>query len=247
MKILFSPSETKTDITNFGAIQRKSFIFPSLYEKRLTILEHYQTFLHEANTLSLQKLFGYKDMEKVIYYSNINPLTAFTCKAIERYSGVAYDYLDFKTLDSISQSFVEDHVMIFSNLFGPLLAKDLIPDYKVHQGESLNGLNLASFYKESFSTSIDEWIGDECVLDLRAGFYEKFYTLKRPFISMKFLKNGKNVSHFAKAYRGSVLRTMAQYRPKDEKELQQIPFLGLKIKEITLSKFKREYIFESID
>ena len=37
------------------------------------------------------------------------------------------------------------------------------------------------------------------------------------------------------------------FNPKDEKELQQIPFLGLKIKEITLSKFKREYIFESID
>jgi cytoplasmic iron level regulating protein YaaA (DUF328/UPF0246 family) len=45
---------------------------------------------------------------------------------------------------------------------------------------------------------------------------------------MKFLKDGKSVSHWAKAYRGKVLRTLSQIQPKDEKELLEIHYEGLK-------------------
>ncbi|AFL67698.1 YaaA family protein [Sulfurospirillum barnesii] len=247
MKILFSPSETKSNTITSGPLSDESFIFPHLYEKRLDILNAYQSYIEKSPLLLLQKLFGYKDEEKTRLHATINLFTSFTCKAIERYTGVAYQYLDFKTLDAPSQSFLENNVMIFSNLFGPLLGKDFIPEYKLKQGESFNGLDIETFYKKNFTDAIDAWCGDELILDLRAGFYEKFYTLKQPYITMKFLKNGKNVSHFAKAYRGTVLRDIAYHRPSTEKEFQKIPFAGLKLKEILLFKYKQEYIFESID
>ena len=247
MKILFSPSETKTTYASKAPIHEKSFIFPKLYQKRLFVLEQYRSLLQEANLSTLQTLFGYKEEEKVIAHAAIDPLKALTCKAIERYSGVAYDHLDFRTLDEISQRFLEENLLIFSNLFGPILAKDLIPVYKVHQGQSLNGFKIEPFYKEAFQDVLHRWLDGEMVIDLRAGFYEKFFTLKQPYITMKFLKNGKNVSHFAKAYRGMVVRALAQHRPSTEEELRNIPFSGLKIKEILLSKYKYEYIFESID
>lgn len=247
MKILFSPSETKRDIITHGVLEERALVFPYLYEKRLHVLNQYQTLLETSDSKTLQHLFGIKDAQKILIQANKNIFTSFTCKAILRYSGIAYDHLLFETLDEKAQLFIECNVMIFSNLFGPLLAGDLIPSYKLQQGESLNGFKTELFYKEHFSDAIDTWIGDACVLDLRAGFYEKFYTLKRPYITMKFLKGGKVVSHFAKAYRGKILREVALHQPQDEKELGEISFEGLRIREIKEQNLKREYIFDIID
>lgn len=247
MKILFSPSETKRTFGTHQSINKNSFSFPYLYEKRLYVLNQYQTLLDKRDIIQLQQLFGLKDEHKVTVQANKNIFTSFTCKTIERYSGIAYDHLCFETLDERAQTFLENNVMIFSNLFGPLLAKDLIPDYKLQQGENLDGFKTELFYKEHFSDAIDALLENETILDLRAGFYEKFYTLKRPYLSMKFLKKGKVVSHFAKAYRGEVLRQIAMHQPKDEKELGEISFDGLRISEILEQKLKREYVFDIID
>jgi len=246
MKILFSPSETKREIITHGKLEETSLIFPFLYEKRHHVLKQYQTLLETHDTTLLHNLFGIKDTQKILTQASKNIFDSFTCKAILRYSGIAYDHLLFETLNENEQAYLEENVMIFSNLFGPLLAGDLIPEYKLQQGESLGGFKTEVFYKEHFSDAIDAWIGDACVLDLRAGFYEKFYTLKRPYITMKFLKNGKVVSHFAKAYRGEVLREIALYQPNDEKEFGEIGFKQLRIREILVQKLKREYVFDII-
>lgn len=247
MKVLFSPSETKRALATHGSMEETSLLFPYLYKKRHFVLEQYQSLLNTKDTDKLRALFGIKDEQKILLYASQNIFNAATCKAILRYSGIAYDHLGFESLDINAQNYIEEHVMIFSNLFGPLLAGNLIPEYKLHQGESLNGFKTESFYKEHFSHALDAWIDEECVLDLRAGFYEKFYTLKRPYITMKFLKQGKVVSHFAKAYRGEVLRQIAIHQPHDEKELGEIHFKGLHIHEIITQKLKREYVFTIID
>ena len=247
MKILFSPSETKSTLATHGILEERSLLFPYLYEKRHYVLKQYQSLLDTYDKNKLQHLFGIKDEQKIMLQASKNIFNALTCKAILRYSGIAYDHLDFESLNKNAQSYIEKHVMIFSNLFGPLLAGDLIPEYKLQQGESLDGFKTELFYKEHFSDAIDIWVGDETVLDLRAGFYEKFYTLKRPYITMKFLKKGKVVSHFAKAYRGEVLREIAIHQPKNEKELGAIHFKGLQIHEILDQKLKREYVFTIID
>jgi cytoplasmic iron level regulating protein YaaA (DUF328/UPF0246 family) len=247
MKILFSPSETKRTLATHGMLEKENLVFPSLYEKRHQVLMQYQVLLKTHDTTLLQNLFGIKDTQKILIQASKNIFDSFTCKAILRYSGIAYDHLLFETLDKNAQAYIEHHVMIFSNLFGPLLAGDLIPEYKLQQGESLDGFKTENFYKEHFSDAVDTWIGDETILDLRAGYYEKFYTLKKPFITMKFLKNDKVVSHYAKAYRGQVLREIAIHQPNDEKELGKIGFEGLRVREIKEQKLKREYIFDIID
>jgi len=247
MNVLFSPSETKTSYTYDSALDTQSFIFPSLFDKRRDVLTHYQDFLQQASLEELQKLFGLKDEQKVLDLRSANLFTSLTCKAIERYDGVAYNYLSYATLDASSQEWIDTHVMIFSNLFGPLLAKDKLPEYKLQQGESLGTFKPEVFYKKYFSDAITKWLGDELILDLRAGFYEKFYTLKRPYLTMKFLKRGKVVSHFAKAYRGKVLRTLALEQPKNEDEFAHIAFENLRILEITQQGFKKELLCEIVD
>jgi hypothetical protein len=156
--------------------------------------------------------------------------------------GGSYAYSNFK-FDKFNESARGDLVSRDGNYI-PFIPKN---QYSIFTAYNLNGFKTESFYKEHFSDAIDAWIGNESVLDLRAGFYEKFYTLKRPYVTMKFLKNGKVVSHFAKAYRGEVLRQIAIHQPHDEKELGEIHFKGLHIHEIITQKLKREYVFTIID
>ena len=119
--------------------------------------------------------------------------------------------------------------------------------HKLHQGEAIEGFKPEGFYKEAFSNAIDDWIADEPLLDLRAHFYEKFYQPKNAYMSMKFLKGGKVVSHFAKAYRGVILRRIAQLRPNSEEALQHIEFENLRIVEIHRKKLMQEYVYEIIE
>lgn len=247
MKILFSPSETKTFLATHAPINEQSFIFSSLYHKRLEVIDNYETLIAHASKEELQKLFGIKNSSQYELFSsylnekNLQELS--TCKAIMRYDGVAYQHLAYSALPFDAQTWIDNQVMIFSNLFGPLLAKDLIPFYKLQQGESIGGFKPEIFYKQHFSSSIDTWLHNEIVLDLRAGFYEKFYTLKQPSITMKFLKNGKVVSHFAKAYRGEILKLLALKNIKTFEQLLNLQIENLSIVEIKEQKLKKEIVY----
>ena len=49
-------------------------------------------------------------------------------RAIERYDGVAYEYLGFGSLEIAAQEYIVQNTIIFSNIFGPIAAGDLIPN-----------------------------------------------------------------------------------------------------------------------
>lgn len=247
MKILFSPSEGKSTHETAPALTSASFAFPNLFDKRLEVLSYYKDFLHQSSLFDIQKLFGIKDVKATNEMRSFILSNPSTCKAIQRYNGVAYTHLYYQTLEPKAQSFIDEHVMIFSNLFGPILAKDHIPYYKLKQGEGIGSFKPELFYKKHFSTSINNWLEDAFVVDLRAGFYEKFYTLKKPHCSMKFLKNNKVLSHLSKLQRGKVLRTLAENRPNNEGDFLNIVFEGLCLIEIKQTGFKQEYVYNVID
>lgn len=211
MKILLAPSETKTDFCNNGILNQKSFIFEDLFEKRVQIIEAFQ-----------------KECDDEVFAKN-------TAKAMLRYDGVAYNALDYTSLDVSSQNYIDKNVIIFSNIFGPILAGDYVPPYRFKQGSKLSEINIEKHYKEYFSTRIDEF-ADDFVVDLRAGFYEKFYIPTLKTYSFKFLKNGKVVSHWAKFYRGIIVREMAKNNIQTADELLNLQIENLKIVELTTSK-----------
>jgi cytoplasmic iron level regulating protein YaaA (DUF328/UPF0246 family) len=61
---------------------------------------------------------------------------------------------------------------------------------------------------------------------------------------MKFIKNGKVVSHWAKAYRGIVLREMAKNKIKTEQDLLNLQIDKLTLIEIQETKNKKIIIYE---
>ena len=243
MKILFSPSETKIAGGEETSFDKNSFIFPELFEKRMEIVKQYNDFITSASKEELIKLFGTKKEDIIKQYSK-DLFKTPTMKVIQRYDGVAFDYLEYSKLKSNEKTYIDENVLIFSNLFGVLKAGDLgLPDYKLKQGETFSNLKIEKFYMDNFSKVLDEYLENEDIIDLRAGFYEKFYKIEKSYTTMKFIKDGKVVSHWAKAYRGIILKLLAQNDIKTIDELMNMQIENLQIEEIKKQKLKTEIVY----
>lgn len=239
---LFSPSEGKH---GGGTLQENSDLFLG-YEPRKEILSTYNTIANSGDMEQVKALFGLKKESDALNYIN-DVYNAPLLPAIERYDGVAYDYLDYSTLSSESQNYLKAQTIIFSNLYGPIKGDDLIANYKVKQGNSIGEIAPDKFYNERFTYQLDLFLMDHELLDLRAGYYDKFYKSKQPYTTLKFLKNGKTVSHWAKAYRGIVLRTLAQHQVDSVEEFMRLEIEKLQVEEIRTIKNKKEIIYSILD
>lgn len=238
LKILFSPSENK----KIGGTDEHKELFGS-NSARENILLEYNTIVNSGDEEKIKELFGFKkftDCEPYINDIFASPLM----HAIERYDGVAYQHLNFDLLDSNAKKYLMENTIIFSNIYGPLLGGDAIANYKVKQGNNIGSFIPDKFYKDRFSYQLDLYLSNSDILDLRAGYYDKFYEIKKPYTTLKFLKDGKVVSHWAKAYRGLVLRAVAQNSIASIDEFMKMEIETLDVKEIIKKKNKTEIVYE---
>ncbi len=239
---LFSPSEGKLA---GGTTSDKSDILFG-YEPRTDILNAYNAIVNAGDMEAVKALFGIKKESDIEPYIE-DLFSAPKMPAIERYSGVAFGYLDFASLSAEAQAYLKKQVIIFSNLYGPVLGGDLIANYKVKQGNSIAEIAPDKFYKERFSYQIDLQLMGHEILDLRAGYYDKFYKTKQNYTTLKFLKGGKIVSHWAKAYRGIVLRELAKHQVQSLDAFMKLEIETLKVEEIKVIKNKKEIVYSIID
>lgn len=237
LKILFSPSESK----KIGKEEIKKELLGS-NNSREAILNEYNNIVNGKNENMIKELFGFKKFDDCKPYINDIFTSELMC-AIERYIGVAYEYLDFASLDEWIQEYLKKNTIIFSNLYGPILGGDTIANYKVKQGNDIGEFVPDKFYRDRFSYQLDLYLNDSDILDLRAGYYDKFYEVKKPYTTLKFLKGKKTVSHWAKAYRGLVLRAVAQNNINSMKEFMALEIEGLSVAEIKVVKNKTEIIY----
>ncbi|MFA6192303.1 MAG: YaaA family protein [Sulfurimonas sp.] len=240
LKILFSPSEGKKS----GGTEKKRELLCS-YKAREEILKEYMHVIESKNEKGISKLFGLKkfsDCEPYICNIFSSPLMS----AIERYQGVAYDYLEYASLHDAAKEYLKQNTLIFSNLYGAILGGDAIANYKVHQGNNIGKLLPDKFYKDRFTYQLDLYLAKDEILDLRAGYYDKFYKVTKPYLTLKFLKDGKTVSHWAKAYRGIVLRELAKHNICSIADFKTLEIDGLTVKEIKVIKNKTEIIYNIV-
>jgi len=230
MKILLAPSERKRAGGSFSPVNRSSFIFPSVFEKRMNAVKKYDIFLRNCEDV---KNFG--DDKTSIFQRP-------TEKAVLRYSGVAFEHMDYMSLDKYAQEWIDNNVLIFSNLFGVIGAGDHIPNYTLKQGAK-PGFDIYAYHAEIFRPLLEEMNEREFFIDLRAKFYEKIFKPKNA-LTFKFIKNGKVVSHFAKAYRGKLTAIIAEFRPDNVDDVLKIEFPGIKIIELQSKKNVLEIVCE---
>jgi cytoplasmic iron level regulating protein YaaA (DUF328/UPF0246 family) len=242
MKILLAPSETKKS-GGEHSFNPGTLLFEGLLPHRTKLLHTYINVLQKGDIPTLSKMFGLKKEADILAHKK-DIIHELTMKAIQRYTGVAFDYLDYEKLDRQAQEYIDSHVILFSNLFGPIRASDLIPEYKLKQGEAVGDIKTEKFYHEHSAALMEAYLAEDEILDLRAGFYDKFYKPAKPYTTLKFIKEGKVVSHWAKAYRGIVLREIAKAGIETLEAFMKLPIEGLSIKEIQTKKNKTEIIYE---
>ena len=114
---LFSPSEGKRSGGASGALSDETLLFG--LAPRRHILDTYNRLVNGGDSAAVLALFGLKNAEDAQAYIT-DLYSAPVMPAVKRYDGVAYDYLDYPSLDTEAETYLQQHLIIFSNLFGPL-------------------------------------------------------------------------------------------------------------------------------
>ncbi|MCK2217735.1 peroxide stress protein YaaA [Actinomadura sp. ATCC 31491] len=133
--------------------------------------------------------------------------TAGTLPAAELYTGVLYDNLGLGTLDGEARERAEASVLIFSGLWGVVRITDLIPPYRLSMGVNLPPLGgLAAFWRPVLAKALDPVPG--LVVDLRSATYAGAWQPGERSVTVRVFRDGKVVSHMAKATRGEIARAL---------------------------------------
>jgi len=229
MKILLAPAETKQSGGDNQALD-----INTLYDFQQNILKYYEKQIQNSSIEELSLWFGLKNLKDVQKYKrSLKDLP--TLKAIQRYTGVAFEAISYNDLDTKAQEYINNNVYIYSNLFGIIKADFLIPEYKFKQGAILSQIDNIKYYKENLKDILDNELGDE-ILDLSASHYTKYYKPSTNVITFKFLKDGKVVSHWAKHYRGEMVKEIAINNINSFEKLLNYKFDGLEVQEIQEKK-----------
>lgn len=162
------------------------------------------------------KILGVKGkaLEKAIEI-NTNILFTKTLPAIERYSGVVYNAINYRTLTSPAKNVFDDRVRIVSAVFGLLSSRELIPDYRC----KINNFSADKFWRTIHSKALKNTF----VIDLLPQAHQKAIEYSDGFcVGFHFLKNGKRVpaGHHGKQIKGKFVRWLVQQPSIDEETLK---------------------------
>jgi cytoplasmic iron level regulating protein YaaA (DUF328/UPF0246 family) len=176
MLVLLPPSETKRDGGVEGSALDLSLLrFPELGAPRKAALSALRTLSRNLAISTGALGLGPKqrfeiDRNRVVASSPVMP-------AIERYTGVLYDGLGVETLPLSARSWVDDHVLVNSALFGLIGAGDPIPAYRLSHNSRLPGLSLKKHWRAPLAALLEAQPG--VILDLRSESYAALGPLPR--------------------------------------------------------------------
>ena len=202
MKILIPPSEGKAKTKSGDTLfSETNFKFHREVNQVVRLLE----LIADED---LASVYGTSAEKALLFHRQNQDIFNSKCAyAIERYTGVVYEHLDWGTLDKKGQDFLENHIYIFSGLFGMVTPKTLIPDYKL----KMNVLSLQYHWNPILSAELKK---EDLIIDLLPQVHRKAYTKSDNVISVDFqvIKKGKKsaAGHFGKAVKGEFVRYIAE-------------------------------------
>ena len=213
MRVILPPSETKSDGGRGAPLDLDALVLPQLNPVRRKIADALVTL--SADLDASRKALGLGESQLAEVDRNAELWLSPTRPAIERYTGVLYDALDYPGLTRAGKTKAADRLMIGSALFGAVAATDLIPAYRLSGGSKLPGFGtLGSVWKPELSPALDGL--DDFVLDLRSGVYQKLGPVAGAVTATVVTEaadgSRKVVSHFNKHYKGLITRDLVQTR-----------------------------------
>lgn len=215
VRILLSPSETKSIGGSGAPLDLAALSLPSLTDTRKTVADALVG-LCVNDPAEAQRALGLSDALAGEVALDARLWSSPTAPALGRYTGVLYDALDQASFTKAMRSRAESRLWIGSALFGLLAAGDPIPHYRLSAGTQLPQLGtLRSTWRTALTSAVSDWT-DDLVVDLRSAGYHQLGPVPGA-ITVDVVTEypdgtRKVVSHFSKHHKGLLARTLATSR-----------------------------------
>jgi len=202
MKVLIPPSEGKAKVKpQEVTFDKTNFIFKKEVNQVIRLLEL-------IDNEDLKSIYGTSQEKAEMFHRQNEDVFHSRCvPAIERYTGVVYEHLDWNSLSKTGQKYMNDNILIFSGLFGMTSPSTLIPDYKL----KMNVLSLQYHWNPILTKALES---EELIFDLLPQVYRKAYSPNKNVIKIEFVveNKGKKTSagHYGKAVKGKFIRYLAE-------------------------------------
>ncbi|UBU10938.1 YaaA family protein [Nonomuraea gerenzanensis] len=202
MLILLPPSEGKSSQGSGPPVGELSF--PALDKHRTRVLN---ALIRASKRRDALDVLGLTPGLAGELDKNAALKSAPTLPAAALYTGVLYDNLGLESLDEESRRRAEESLLIFSGLWGVVKITDRIPPYRLSMGVNLPQLGgLAAFWRPKVTKELDRIPG--LVVDLRSATYAGAWQPGSRSVTVRVFRDGKVVSHMAKATRGEIARAL---------------------------------------
>lgn len=171
MLVLLPPSETKAAGTDGPRLGLATLSFPELTRTRKSLVADLQR-LAKAQPAELSQALGLSAGQAGELARDRVLTSAPTLPALEVYTGIVYDNLDYPSLPADARRRADASLVVASALFGLLRPTDRIPAYRLSGGTVLPGHGgLGGRWRPVLEPLLAA--RDELVVDLRSGDYAK--------------------------------------------------------------------------
>ena len=220
MKILIPPSEGKAKVRSQEILFKDTKFQFAKYTQQIVDL------LCLIENEDLTSVYGTTQDKAIMFHRQNQDVFNSKCvPAIERYTGVVYNHIDWASLSSKAKHYMKKHIIIFSGLFGLLTPDTLIPDYKL----KMNVLSLKSLWGPIIS---DYLKNEDIIFDLLPQVHRKAYTPNKNTVQVDFLVQSKGktsaAGHFGKAVKGQFIRFLATNQVTNVKDFSKFEYDGFK-------------------
>nr|WP_202550057.1 peroxide stress protein YaaA [Streptomyces sp. SID8352] len=211
---MLPPSEGKAASGRGAPLKPESLSLPGLADARETVLAELVE-LCAGDEEKAREVLGLSEGLRGEVGKNAALRTAGARPAGEIYTGVLYDALGLATLEPAAKRRAARSLLVFSGLWGAVRVSDRIPSYRCSMGVRLPALGaLGAFWRAPMAAVLPEAAGDGLVLDLRSAAYSAAWKPKGAVaartatVRVLHAPTGKVVSHFNKATKGRIVRSL---------------------------------------
>ena len=220
MKILIPPSEGKAKIKPQEIkFEDTNFVFERSVKQVVRLL-------NLIDNEDLRSIYGTSQEKSELFHRQNEDIFKSRCApAINRYTGVVYQHLEWESLSKEAQEYMNENVLIFSGLFGMTTPSTLIPDYKL----KMNVLSLQYHWTPVLTDALKD---EELIFDLLPQVYRKAYNPNQNTIQVEFKVEGKGntraAGHYGKAVKGKFIRFLSENQISNKKDFKDFEYDGFK-------------------
>lgn len=212
MRIVLPPSETKQLGGEEAVLDWSTLALPALTDTRQAIARDLEALCADGGGAKKALGLGAKGDEWL--EANRELLTSPVMPALQRYTGVLFDALDADSLEPAARQRANETVWLFSALFGPIRAGDLIPRYRLSWDSKLPGESPKARWQPHTEVI---WRG-EFTVDLRSEGYRSLAPLPSGagvYVRVvRDLDAGAAAGHANKATKGRLVRDLVTQGPE---------------------------------